>query len=205
MAKRLTTIGVSAAVALAGGFLIVPYEGKVVDKQGIHHAYRDTGGVITLCYGQTGKDLYGKTITMKSTATEEECVQLLANTLNKFEKQLDARVKVDYASAYQKAALTSFIYNLGAGNLQSSTLLRKLNAGNHTAACEQLTRWVFDNGVRLRGLERRRNEEMQWCLGKVPYEAEQAYSDLIERQKAISQGTSWANQVIRFIEHKQSE
>jgi lysozyme len=42
----------------------------------------------------------------------------------------------------QFSALVSFTYNVGAGNLASSTLLKKLNAGDYAAAAEQFPLWV---------------------------------------------------------------
>ncbi|GLK65426.1 lysozyme [Paracoccus kondratievae] len=41
----------------------------------------------------------------------------------------------------QFGALVSFTYNLGAGNLASSTLLRKLNAGDYAGAAAEFPRW----------------------------------------------------------------
>ncbi len=59
----------------------------------------------------------------------------------------------------QYGALTSFAFNLGAGALASSTLLRKVNAGDHAAAAAEFGRWVFAGGVKLPGLVRRRAAE----------------------------------------------
>lgn len=177
--KMLAGLGLSTAAALGGGYLIYPWEGSVTNKDGLHTAYRDPIGIVTACYGMTGTDLYGRKIEMGMTYTEEECTKMLAQTIDKFEKELDARVKVGYASVWQKAALISFVYNVGQGNLQTSTLLRKLNSGDHEGACEQLTRWVYANKKKLPGLVSRRNEEMQWCLGDVPEDANMAYEDIV--------------------------
>ena len=56
-------------------------------------------------------------------------------------------------------ALTSFAFNLGIGNLRSSTLLKELNANNHAGAAEQFRRWVYADGKVLPGLVRRREAE----------------------------------------------
>ena len=42
-------------------------------------------------------------------------------------------------------ALVDFVFNLGAGRLQGSTLLRDLNAGQYAPAAEQILAW--DHGV----------------------------------------------------------
>lgn len=56
-------------------------------------------------------------------------------------------------------ALTSFTYNLGAGNLKSSTLLKKHNSGDFHGAEDEFKKWVYADGVILDGLVKRRNEE----------------------------------------------
>ncbi len=56
-------------------------------------------------------------------------------------------------------ALVSFTFNLGIGNLRSSTLLRKLNAGDHAGAADQFPRWVRAGGQILPGLVKRREAE----------------------------------------------
>lgn len=62
------------------------------------------------------------------------------------------------------SALVSFVYNVGAGAFRSSTLLRLLNEGRHTEAGQQLLRWVYADGKRLRGLVSRRQAELALYL-----------------------------------------
>ena len=57
-------------------------------------------------------------------------------------------------------ALVSFTFNLGSGALQRSTLRRKVNREEHEDVPEQLLRWVWAGGRKLRGLIRRRSAEM---------------------------------------------
>jgi lysozyme len=59
----------------------------------------------------------------------------------------------------QYDALASFTYNEGAGRLQTSTLLKYLNAGNYAGAADQFGVWVFGGGVKLAGLVTRRETE----------------------------------------------
>jgi len=59
----------------------------------------------------------------------------------------------------QTAALADFIYNLGAGNFRSSTLLRKLNAGDYAGAAAEFDKWDYAGGKELAGLLRRREAE----------------------------------------------
>lgn len=59
-------------------------------------------------------------------------------------------------------AIVSFTYNLGVGNLQVSTLRRKVNEQNWPAAREQLLRWTRAGGKVLPGLVRRRQAEAEF-------------------------------------------
>ena len=56
-------------------------------------------------------------------------------------------------------ALASFVFNLGAGRLRSSTLLRRLNAGDVEDAAAEFPKWVMAGGRTLPGLVRRREAE----------------------------------------------
>ncbi|WP_247537383.1 lysozyme [Ralstonia pseudosolanacearum] len=62
------------------------------------------------------------------------------------------------------AAYTDFVFNVGAGNFHSSTLRRKLNAGDHAGACNELPRWVYAKEQKLPGLVKRRAAEQELCL-----------------------------------------
>ena len=56
-------------------------------------------------------------------------------------------------------AIVDFIYNLGAGNFQNSTLRRKINAEEWDDVPYQLSRWVYGGGKILKGLVLRRQAE----------------------------------------------
>jgi lysozyme len=58
-------------------------------------------------------------------------------------------------------AIVDFCYNLGIGRLQTSTLKRKVNAGDWDGAKEQLMLWTKGGGKVLPGLLKRRTAE---CL-----------------------------------------
>ena len=57
------------------------------------------------------------------------------------------------------AAIVDFTFNLGAGRLQTSTLRRRINQRDWTAACQELRRWVYGGGKVLPGLVARRAAE----------------------------------------------
>jgi lysozyme len=69
----------------------------------------------------------------------------------------------------QFSALVSFCFNLGPGNLEKSTLLKKLNKGNYEGAAEEFKFWINANGRPLAGLERRRKAEKELFLKPVNY------------------------------------
>lgn len=58
-------------------------------------------------------------------------------------------------------ALTDFAYNLGVPRYRSSTLRRRIDEGNWSAARAELSRWVYGGGRRLPGLVRRRAAEAE--------------------------------------------
>ena len=64
-------------------------------------------------------------------------------------------------------ALTSWTYNLGVGNLKSSTLLKKLNAGNKSEVPAEMIRWNKANGKVLAGLTKRREAEAELWAKEV--------------------------------------
>ncbi len=70
----------------------------------------------------------------------------------------------------QFGALMSLMFNIGAGNLELSTLLRKLNQADYAAAAEQFLAWdkARVKGVltSLPGLLRRRKAERAMFLGQ---------------------------------------
>jgi lysozyme len=108
---------------------------------------------------------YGHTKGVKPGAT---CTQEMADQW--FEEDwAEARQGVESAvtvplSDKQRDALTSFVFNVGAGAFRKSTLLKLLNAGDYSGAANQLTRWTKAAGKTMPGLVRRRGEERAWFL-----------------------------------------
>jgi lysozyme len=174
--SRYVAGGLSAAAALSAAYLINPWEGEKKTSDGKFITYADPIGIPTACNGLTGKDMYNQPFRIGRTYTQKECDTMFIKRLQQFEKQVDAAVKVPYASPYQKASLLSFTYNVGIGNFRSSTALRKLNAKDHAGACKELIRWTYAGGKFLRGLLNRRTQERAWCEGKVPTQSRDAYA-----------------------------
>ena len=122
-------------------------------------AYQDAVGVWTIGYGTTRNVRRGMRI------TREQAEKFLQEDLVRFEKAVNDAVKVAI-NDNQFSALVSFSYNVGAGALRSSTLLKKLNQRDITGAANELPRWNKAGGRVLAGLTRRRNAERALFLGQ---------------------------------------
>ena len=122
-------------------------------------AYLCPAGVWTIGYGTT---VYpgGARVTQGDTCTEGQAQAWLQNDLAGAGAAVAREVKVDLTQN-QFDALTSFVYNLGAGALQSSTLLRLLNEGDYAGAVAQFQFWVHGGGRVLPGLVTRRAAEAE--------------------------------------------
>lgn len=148
--------------------------------------YIDPVGLTTYCVGHLA--LKGEVV--KKKYFEEECMQVFASDWKKHLKQLDSVVKVHYKSEWQRQALNDFTFNNGIGNVKSSTLLRKLNVGDHVGACQQLTRWIKGRVkgrlVTLAGLVIRRDKTMPYCLGELSYDKQKSYQEFEELYNEIA-------------------
>ena len=125
--------------------------------------YLDTGGVPTIGYGCTRYE-NGAVVQLSDLPINQlRANELLAHRLVEFESGVSGSLKVS-VSQNQFDALVSFAFNVGVGNLKSSTLLQKLNACDDVGAAAEFSRWYFDNKKPLKGLLRRRVAEMQLFL-----------------------------------------
>ena len=120
-------------------------------------AYQDSVGVWSIGYGWT-QPVDGKPIRAGMTIKQETAERLLKTGLVSYESDVSRLVKVGVTQG-QFDALVSFTYNLGARSLSTSTLLRKLNAGDYAGAADEFLRWNKAGGKVLNGLTRRREAE----------------------------------------------
>lgn len=120
-------------------------------------AYQDSVGVWTIGYGWT-QPVDGKPIRAGMTIKHETAERLLKTGLVSYESDVSRLVKVGLTQG-KFDALVSFTYNLGARSLSTSTLLRKLNAGDYAGAADEFLRWNKAGGKVLYGLTRRREAE----------------------------------------------
>lgn len=131
----------------------------------LHEGYRDKaytpvpGDVPTIGFGTTEGVKQGDTISV-----ERALVRLMKDA-SKFEQAVKRCAPVPM-HAYEFSAFVSLTYNIGEGAFCSSTLAKKLNAGDYKGACEQILRWDKFKGQSLPGLTKRRQQEYQMCLGQ---------------------------------------
>lgn len=121
--------------------------------------YKDTGGVWTVGYGHKvldGDGLYP--YTSKRTITQAEADAFFREDTTIATQAVKQSVHVPI-TANQRAALISLAFNIGGNALKNSTLLRKLHAGDIHGAADEFLKWVYDNGVRVAGLVKRRERE----------------------------------------------
>lgn len=121
------------------------------------NVYPDAAGHPTIGWGH--KLLPGETF---KTITEAQGEALLRQDMARIEKEIRPAITRDL-SDNQRAAVVSFAFNVGANAFKSSTLLKKINAGDTQGAAAEFMRWnkARKNGelVPVLGLTRRRQDE----------------------------------------------
>ena len=115
-------------------------------------AYQDSVGVWTIGYGHTSGVKKGQTI------TAAQADDFLRKDIEKVERQI-ALLGLNL-NQNQLDALASFVFNLGYGNLLSSTLLKKMrNNVNDKTIADEFKKWKYAGGKILQGLVKRRAAE----------------------------------------------
>lgn len=142
--------------------LIKEFEGLALE------AYLDPVGIPTIGYG-TIRYPDGQAVQLGDRISAERAEQLLLDAVNqRYAPGVFAAIPAARRySPTQQAALISFTYNVGLGALQTSTLRRRLLAGDdpQQVIAEELPRWCHGDGRQLPGLVRRRAAEVALFLG----------------------------------------
>lgn len=126
------------------------------------HPYRDVVGVRTVCYGETAAD----GVDLNRDYTKAECLQLLQNSLPKYDAGIRKCVHVDM-SPQVEAAVVSLAYNVGVSAVCRGRVARLLNSGDTAAACRAFSAYNRAGGRVIQGLVNRRNAEIKLCLKGV--------------------------------------
>lgn len=126
------------------------------DFEGLRlYAYLCPAGVWTIGYGHTGEGVRpGMSIKLS------EAEALLKSDVEAVEQAITPLIKVQL-NTNQFGALVCFAFNIGIAAFARSTLLARLNRGEFAVVPFELRRWSLARGVRLPGLVRRRDAEIQ--------------------------------------------
>ena len=145
----------SMQVSPAGVALTKSMEGCVL------HSYPDpgTGGApFTAGWGHTGPEVHPN-----MAITQAQADAWLNADLARAGLVVNSLVHV-YLTQGQFDACADFVFNVGAGDFRTSTLLRLINAGDFGGAANQFERWNMASGRVLPGLVRRRAAEKEMFL-----------------------------------------
>lgn len=132
--------------------LVMNFEGLSLTR------YGDATGLATIGYGHLIKPTENY-----QEISEDEALDLLHNDLEIAGNAVERLIKVQLDDN-EFSALVDFVYNLGSGILQASTLRAKLNRGDYKGAAGQFNRWVYAGANKLPGLIKRRETEAELFL-----------------------------------------
>lgn len=165
-------------------------------KDGSCTAYRCPAGVLTIGWGCTEGVREGMVW------TEAEAEAALRREIAKFEAGV-ARLATVELNQNQFDALVSFSYNVGLGALGKSTLLKRVNAGQHDKVPAELAKWKRGGGKVLPGLVARRTREAALYMKPVeapdePYMPQdiESISNVPAKEIAVGTGAAGAGMTI---------
>ena len=152
-------------------------------------AYPDPGSggePWTIGYGHTGQVHPGMSI------TEEQAEELLKGDLEGFERAVENLLPIPLTQS-EFDALVSFAFNVGSYALQTSTLRKRLLAGEPRCRVyqEELKRWNKSGTNVLLGLVRRRQKEADLaCLGYLAEPVQGLLEDAADAKLAAERADS---------------
>lgn len=117
-------------------------------------AYLCPAGIWTIGYGHTSG------VSPNSFITIQEADEYLHRDVATIEMQLNKLNLI--LRQCQWDAIISFVFNVGIGNFESSTLLAKIRINpEDNSIIDEFLRWVYANGKVMKGLQKRRLAEMK--------------------------------------------
>ncbi|MEK6733682.1 MAG: lysozyme [Pseudomonadota bacterium] len=117
-------------------------------------SYSCPGGYKTIGYGHLVRNNNLDEI------NETQAEKLLTQDICEAEKSVLRNIQVKL-NQNQFDALVSFVFNLGGATLQRSSLKQKINRHEDENICKEWMRFVYSGGIKLQGLVRRRQEELE--------------------------------------------
>lgn len=165
LAKRC---GVAAILALAA--LLPQFNTLHTSEQGLRliadfegcrlSPYQCSAGVWTNGIGHTAGVKAGSVI------NEHQAAANLIEDVRAVERGIARCMAVKMPQSVYDA-VSAFAFNVGVSAACNSTLATFIKRQQWQAACDQLPRWIYVNGVKSQGLERRRTAERALCLQGV--------------------------------------
>lgn len=157
--------GIGAVVVALAVPIVNHFEGKV------NKTYPDVVAgwkITTACYGHTGPELKPG-----MTFTDEECAELRNADLTHIYDDLTRCLPIATMPTYEQAAFLSLGFNGGAAMICNSSIPKKLEAGDHAAACATISDFYIASKKDCRvasnncsGIVRRRAAERALCEGR---------------------------------------
>lgn len=120
-------------------------------------AYQCPAKIWTIGVGHT------KNVKQGDKISQSQADQFLHDDLSSSENAVNAYC-THALTQNQFDALVSFVFNVGAGNFKSSTLLKRLNANMIGLAAMEFPKWNKAQGKEFAGLTARREAEKQLFL-----------------------------------------
>jgi len=167
-------------ISQAGKELIISFESIRLE------AYQDSVGIWTIGIGSTSPP-----VKEGDRLTRQQVFERFENDLKRFEAGVARLVKVDLEQ-HQFDALVSFAFNCGLGNLEKSTLLKRVNSRDFDKVPAEFMKWTRANGREMKGLVRRRRAETAMWRNvdesdpAIPYEEARAKPDKPTPKKSMS-------------------
>jgi lysozyme len=124
--------------------------------------YLDVNGLATIGFGH--RQMHPNSF--PDGLTEPQAEHILSCDVDDAEAAAERLVKVPLTQG-QFDALVDFVFNLGQGRLETSTLLKDLNAGLYESAGRQLLTWDHAAGREIAALKARREAEFDLWRGSA--------------------------------------
>lgn len=133
---------------------------------GLVYPYHDDVGYPTIGYGTLLSHVAWEDLSKWQPITQEECWNSLREEM---EVKMQHALKLspclnEPINAWRLVAITDFIYNLGQGAYEGSTLRKRINEEQWNLSAIEIKRWNRAGSKILKGLDNRRKDEAKWLL-----------------------------------------
>lgn len=149
---RNTASGGAIAIAIA---MATPF---IMSHEGIKlKASPDVGTTQSVCYGHDG-------VSKGTTYTVAQCKVILSQDEARFTNGILAITPSLATRPNQLAATIDFVYNVGVGAYEKSSVASEFNKGHYKSGCSAMLPYVYSKGKFIQALSNRRHDEYTLCL-----------------------------------------